>query len=739
VTRRASSVADVTRRSRLRLIILRVFVISLFLTLVGRLYDLQVVNGATYRADAADNQLRSVVTPAPRGLILDDMGRPLAENRTAMVVSVDRVALSRQSDGGAAVLRRLAGVLHVSAGDLLRRIQLCTATVKPPCWNGSPYQPIPVDSAATLAMAAQIEETPELFPGVSAQLQAVRYYPQPSGASAAHELGFLGPIDQQELAALPPAERAADLNLQVGRSGLEAAYNSYLEGTQGVQMLSVDHLGEVTGVVHTKPPVPGDVVVTSLNAKLQADLENILVGAVRNANTQGFPADTAAGVVMDRSGHVLAIASYPTYNPNLFVGGISTRNYDRLLTARGNPLDDWSIAGQFSPGSTFKLITASAVLQDGDATETGYYNCPSSISVGGHIFFNNEGEFGGSITLHQAIVESCDTVFYQFGVEDWNHDQFLIDHHKRPAEAVQHMAFEYGLGHPLGVDLPGEAPGSIPTRAYFRQEWLAQRHNWCAGARRRPRGSYLQVLDQQDCLYGYLFNPGDQVNTDIGQGQVTVTPLQLANAYVTLIDGGYVHSPRLVSAILSPTGRLLRRVAAPVLRRVPVNPGYLSYIENAMYGVTHDPTGTATGDFVGFPFNRVAVGGKTGTAEAPNGQMPTSLFASFAGRPGQPPQYVAVVVVPQGDYGAQTAAPAVRKIWDALFGLEGMKAALPGGNVPRSLPTVGSDGSVRPPSSVALGLPAAAVVALPLALPVERRRSVPPFTGAWSMLWPGRS
>ncbi|MDQ1695244.1 MAG: penicillin-binding protein 2, partial [Frankiaceae bacterium] len=389
-------------RSRLRLIVLRVLVVSLLATLLGRLWYLQVLAGPQYSQAASDNQVRDIIAAAPRGQIVDDAGRAWARNKTALVVSVDRIALQRQSDGGVSVLHRLARVLHVPYADIHDRIQVCGPHAPRGCWNGSPYEPIPVtqlkDDVQSTRLALQILERKEDVPGVSAELAAVRHYAKPAGAYATQVLGNLAPITPAELAKLPKAEQDARRRDLVGRQGLEQQYDRYLRGKAGVTQVAVDHLGAVTDTLSETPPQPGNSLVTSLDARVQRSLESALGDAVHNARSLGVgayggPADFAAGVVLDaQTGHVVAMGSYPSYDPSLWDGGrIGPKDYDRLLHAPGHPLFDKAFQAASSPGSTFKLISTSGLLADGTASLSGSYECSSSYSIGGRSFRNFEG------------------------------------------------------------------------------------------------------------------------------------------------------------------------------------------------------------------------------------------------------------------------------------------------------------------------------------------------------------
>jgi penicillin-binding protein 2 len=700
----------VSDRSRLRLVVLRVLVISLLATLLGRLWYLQVLAGPQYQQAASDNQVRDVVAAAPRGEIVDDAGRRWASNRTALVVSVDRIKLLRQKDSGKAVLTRLSQLLHVRYSALSAKIQLCGPNAPHGCWNGSPYEPIPVsqlkDDVTSTRLALQILERKEAFPGVTAELGAVRDYTKPDGALASQVLGYLAPITIDELKWLPKTQQDARRSDLVGRSGLEQQYDSYLRGRPGVTEVAVDHLGAVTSTLSQSSPQPGDEIVTSLDATVQSSLEKALADAVSRARHTpvkkgGGPADFAAGVVLDAlTGHVVAMASYPSYDPNVFVGGISERDYQALQRAPGTPLLDKAYASAYPPGSTFKLISTSGLVTDGIASLSGSYDCGPSVTIGGRKFRNFESESLGVIDLHTTIVKSCDTVYYGLANNDWIRDNRLVLDKKKPIEGVQHVARAYGLGVPVGVDLPGASSGHIADRNNMKLRWQQTKKDACAGAKRRPKGSYLQLLDQEYCTDGWRFNPGDQLNEDIGQGTVLVSPLQLAVAYAALANGGTVFEPRLAKAIVTPDGQLVANVRAPVRGRLPVSQSTLDYIRNAMYDVP--VSGTAKDAFHGFPMGQVRVGGKTGTAEVDvQHGLATAWFASFAGLAGEAkPRFVTVIMVDRGGQGGVVAAPSVREVWDSVFGLEHHKAAFPTGAPPVKLPRIAAlTGAAPAPSA----------------------------------------
>ena len=405
-------------RSHLRLVVLGVLIVSLIATLTARLFYLQLVVGEEYAAQAASNTTREVITPAVRGLILDQRGRPLVANRTSLVVSIDRTALAREDDDGTAVLQRLAESLGVSRESIEQKLMPCGSEGAPPlpvCWDGSPYQPIPVAKDVATETALTIMERRADFPGITAQLEAVREYPSPFDANLAHVLGYVGPVTQEQLdaqgdSADPARLRARDL---VGRNGLEAQYDDELRGIPGITTLAVDQVGRVTGTVSESDPVAGNYVVTNVDANLQQVVEQALSDSVARAREEGDVADTGAAVVIDvRTGAVLAMASYPTYDPQLWVGGISSRDYDRLLAERA--LSSTVTQGTYAPGSTYKAVTTVAAAREGYDL-SGTYPCPADYTVGSQRFRNFESSGYGPITLQRALEVSCNTVFYRIG------------------------------------------------------------------------------------------------------------------------------------------------------------------------------------------------------------------------------------------------------------------------------------------------------------------------------------
>lgn len=704
------------RRSDIALVVLRVLVLSLLLTLLGRLFVLQIAAGEQYSAAATENRTREVFTNPVRGLILDQQGRPLVSNRTSMVVSLDRSVLERLPDSGSLVIDRVSSLLGVSPQHVQERIKLCgTEGAKPPpvCWNGSPYQPIPIAQDVAVNVALVIMENQNDYPGVTAELSAIRQYPAPFGVNAAHTLGYLGPVnneelqEQQEKGVEPGVANLRQTDL-IGRAGLEAVYDADLRGAPGVKTLAVDRAGLVTGVVSTTDPKPGNYLVTHIDARLQSAVEQELLAAVARSRAAGQVADSAAAVVMDaKTGAVYAIASYPSYDPSVWIGGISERQFRWLANEKnGVPLISRVIQGMFPPASTFKVITAAAAAGAGFSLES-IYQCPSTFRVGDRDF----GNFGlasyGAITMQKAMEVSCDTVFYEIAYKLW-----LRDGGQEPegpvSDDIENMSRAFGLGKRTGIDLFEEVAGRVGGREFRQKNWEQNKEIWCKRARDGypeiadtdlAKAQLLQAYAVENCDHGFLLRGGDAVNLSIGQGDTVATPLQMAVVYAALANGGRVVKPHLGKAIVSSTGEVVRKIEPEPVSKLPVPRKTIKYLQDSLPGVI--TRGTATGAFAGFPNDLVPVAGKTGTGEVV-GKGDTAWFVGYS--PVADSRYVVVVAISQGGTGGAYAAPAVRGILEAIYGIQGgavdpTVSAFIGGAPANALPQIRKDGQVVPPTS----------------------------------------
>jgi len=670
----------VSRPAGRRLALLSILCVGLLTILGARLWYLQVATGSGYASLANQEQIRTVVVPPVRGRILDDTGRALVASRSSLAVTVNVAKLSQQNDGGRGELRRLAALLGIRDRVLRDRLRLCTAEVSQPCWSGSPYQAIPVRQDVPERVGLQIMENQRQFPGVSAQVEPVVSYPE--GAVASQVLGYLQPVtaqQQRQRHLQLTGFAAADL---AGQSGLEAQYDAELRGTPGTRRVAVNAAGAVTGTIMITRPVAGNDLVTSINAQVQADAERALATAIRKARAEGnLGATTGAAVVMTTTGRVIAMASYPSYNPTIWIKGISERQFRQLFGATGGePILNRAAQGEYAPGSTWKVTSTAAAVAAGYSL-AGPYSCPGAVRIADRTFYNDNPSNSGPMSLHTALVQSCDTVFYELAYNIWRNDDRtanVVTSAHAPVQEMQKMELAWGFGKATGVDLPAESTGTVPTRAWLYDFYQQHKKLWCRQG--NQYGSYLQRIEYQDCHYGNIWEPGQAVNAAIGQGYVTVTPLQLARAYAALANGGTLYSPRVGAAVVRPDGRLVRRIVPPVVSHVPVSKAVLAYVRNALADVVTQ--GTAAPAFTGFPLRKVCVAGKTGTAQVA-GKLATSVFASYA--PCGRPRLVVVMMIPDSGYGADVSAPAVRQIWDGIYGFEGCRAALPGGKLPSQL------------------------------------------------------
>ncbi|MFJ7273190.1 penicillin-binding protein 2 [Kitasatospora sp. NPDC098663] len=660
-----------TRRVTIRLVVLQILVLSLLATLGGRLWYLQIRNASVYTAKATGNHIREVVEPAVRGEILDASGRILAGNEARLVVSVSRTSLLQQKDGGKAVLGRLAEVLGMPAKDVQEKTRLCDAKTPQPCWNGSPYQPIPVTKEATTQQAMQIMERREDFPGVTAQPTAVRRYTGAEGANMAQVLGYLSPVTDEEVSKTA-SKSGLDRYLpadQIGRAGLESVYDRDLRGTAGITQLEVDNLGRVIGTAGAAAPQTGNNLVTSIDARVQKVVEDNLAQAMADARktfdkvtNRNYEADSGAAVVMDvHTGRIVAMASAPTYDPNLWVGGITGKDYQSLTSKDSNfPLLNRAIQGQSAPGSTFKVVSTTAAVEAGYSLD-GTYACPKSMTIGGREFKNFESENFGSISLEKALEVSCDTVFYGLAYDQWMKDGG-IKPKKEPGDWFFKTAHQFGLGAKTGIDLPSEVTGRVPDRQWKQSFYDNNKDAWCAQAQKGGT-SFSDQIAKENCVDGYQMRAGDAVNFAIGQGDTLVTPVQMARIYSALANGGTFYRPTIAKAVISPSGDLVREIAPHEDGKFPGSQKLLSYIDQATAGVITGGTAAWKFSGAGWPQNKIELHAKTGTAEV-EGKQTTSWLTTYS------KDYAVVMTISQGGTGSGGSGDAVRRIYQALYGVD---------------------------------------------------------------------
>lgn len=595
--------------------------------LVVRLWFMQVIDAQGYAQAATANSIRTVITPAPRGLITDSSGKViLAENVPSE--NVVGYPLELQGATGAKEMAMLAPILHTGADHLLSELSKGALS--------SPYQPVVLAEDITPIQRAAISERIRQFPGVELQSAYVRVYP--NGTLLAHVLGYTGSITQSELQGYLAKGYVG--NEQVGQTGLEEQYEQYLRGTPGETQVEVDSAGNPvgSGVISTTPPVQGDTLETSINIPVQEAMEAELSREVHASPT----ATGAAGVAIDPdTGQILAMASYPTFNPNAFVQHNSADNklVEEYLTSSGYPLENRAIESSYPAGSTFKAITSISALELGILNPSALIDGPPEITLFGTVFPNYQHEDDGLVDLDQALEVSSDTYFYQVGASFWHLHYMAYQQTNNPNAGLQQQdwAERFGFGALTGIDLPDETNGRVPTPAWKK--------------------AYFAALGEPS-METWL--PGDNINMAVGQGNLLVTPLQMAVAYSAIANGGKLVTPTVGQEIINQSGEVVRQLSGVTPpRSLGLNPAVLSVVQQGLYEVAHGPTGTASAVFgpvsaAGGP----VVAGKTGTAQSgTNSEADHSWFVGYA--PFNDPKIVVAIIIEHGGVGASYAAPAV--------------------------------------------------------------------------------
>jgi penicillin-binding protein 2 len=684
------------QRARLSLLVIQVLICSLLIGLLGRLFYLQVASGSKYRDAALSIQSRDVVTPATRGLIVDSSGVPLALNRVGIAVTVDRTKIDLQPDKGVAVLQALAKLLKLDYADVYQRTRLCGELpkgAKAGCWTGSRFQPIPITKEADPEIALKIVERSDEYPGVSATPVSIRNYPGNAGVNAAHMLGYIGPLTENDLAG--GNGRSYYRSESIGKAGLEIQYDEYLRGAPGIKTVIVDRKEAVTRTSQNSKPIGGDHLVTSIDARVQASVESALADAVRRARASGYPSDGAAAVVMDvTNGQIVALASYPTYDPNSYERGLTVAEAKNLYSAQaGVPALSRALQGVFAPASTFKAVSVVAAANAGYNLNASY-DCPSQVEVGTRAFQNFESKAQGRISLKKAIAVSCDTIWYRIAFDEWLRDGGL----KPKSDANDYFynaAKGFQVGIKTGIDLPSESSGRLADREW-RKAWYAQNKdfycNYKTRATKSQQTAFLIQLAYENCLDGDKIRAGDAVNFSIGQGDTVITPVKLAQMYAAIANGGTIWKPTIAKAIVKTDGTVVKAIEKEKLGSIPADKKTISFLKASLREVVI--SGTGAGVFSGFP---IEISGKTGTAQVfgrnPNGRekADTSWFAAYG--PTKKPRFAVVMMVSQGGFGASTSGVGVRKIYETLFGVKGSKVEsaeiiFPSGVPPVTLPKI---------------------------------------------------
>ena len=683
------------QRSRLSLLVAQILIVSLLTALLGRLFYLQIAAGPKYRDAALSIQSRDVVAPANRGLIVDAYGVPMALNKVGLAITIDRIEVDKQPDKGVAVMQRLAKLLKLNYNDVYTNTRLCgelQVGKRAGCWTGSRYQPIPITKEADPDIALQIVERPDQFPGVDAQPISIRSYPGLVNVNAAHVLGYVGPLTEDDLT---KSSKQYFRSETIGKAGLEIQYDSYLRGTPGIRTLIVDRKEAITRESQNTKPIAGDHLVTSLDIRLQAAAEQALADAVKRGRANGYTSDSGAAVVMDiKTGRILALASYPTYDPNAFEKGLTVQQASDLFSEKkAVPALNRALQGLFAPASTFKSVSVVAAAAAGYDLNASY-SCPSEVQVGTRAFQNYDSKNQGRMNMKKAIAVSCDTIWYQIAFDEWLRDGGLRPKNN-PNDYFFKAAQSFQLTEKVGIDLPSESRSRLADRDY-KKSWFEQNKefycNYKTRATKAQQTPFLIQLAAENCVDGDKVRAGDAVNFSIGQGDTVVTPLKLTQMYAAIGNGGTIWQALVAKAIVKTDGTVVKTFAPNKLGTLTTAPSTLKFLQGALREVV--VSGTGAGVFSGFP---IEVSGKTGTGQVfgrnPNGSQKddTSWFASFA--PSKNPRFAVVMMVGQGGFGASTSGVGVRRIYEAIFGVKGNKvvpgaAIYPNGKPPTDLPKI---------------------------------------------------
>ncbi len=687
--------------------------VGVFAALFARLWYLQVLNAPVYEDVAVATSTRTVRIPAPRGRILDRHGKVIVDNVPTKVVAIDRQELDDAPESDA-VISRVAELLnHFEDPDTPYTAEGITRDLA--VNRVGPFDPVPLAENVSDELLVELVEHADDYPGVVAETRLLRQYHY--GTVAAQILGRVGAIPEEQWEAAEDSERPYAKDAQVGLSGLEETLEDQLRGTDGERVVEVTPSGRVVGTLETTRPVPGNDVELTIDIDAQVHTEQALVDQVEVARTtitkQGYPPVPGGAAILMESGtgQVVAMASYPTYDPRVFVPAITESDWKALQDPDAHaPLTNRADGGLYSPGSTFKLVTALAGLRTGIVTPGSTYHDNGFIEVGGQRFTNDSGEGAlGPIELPRALTSSSNVYFFNIGEKLWTGRGTFGD------EALQQAANDFGFGELSGIDLPDEKAVPVPTPERVRK----------------------QYEEHPDQFMDPNWYTGTNLNLSIGQGDLLVTPLQLANAYGQFANGGDRFRPTLWLRVVKPFAELgddgvpvdpadiVSENTFDKIGHVDIQSDWHAAMLEGFTGVTTSPLGTASGVFEGFPFDRFPVAGKTGTTqtgvdETGRTKFSTAFFVGFGTV--NDTGYVGVAVLEEAGYGSSAAAPVVRTMLEPLASSRGYPAAspevpvapVPGATAVASTTTVppdgpdgtdGSDGSV-PAGDPGDGVPA---------------------------------
>lgn len=624
-----------TPQLALRVGVLGAVALAVFAVLVLRLWALQVLSGDRYLVAAQANQVRTLRVEAPRGTIVDRNGKPIVTNVPGTAVQLWPADMPEQ--GRYRMVQRLASLLQVPVSDITKAIE---------ARRGDPLTPIVVKTAVSEPRVQYLEEHRSEFPGVEVVDTYLRNYERKT--LAAQILGYVREISKEELEEKDAVDdyRAGD---KIGKAGVEAAFDTYLRGTPGAAQIRVDSLGRPQSAIQTQQfPAPGNDVRLTIDIDLQRAAEQALTfGIERAIENENWYANGGAAVAIDpRDGAILALASNPTYRPSIFAGRVDPRKLAELAKPEANtPALNRAIAGRYPPGSTFKPVTALAAIEEGLLSPYQSIQCTPTRTYGRdeQVFKNWNPYVNEAMTLPTALAASCDTYFYEVG-------NSFYELPAQRGQPLQKWARAFGFGVKSGLDLGGEDPGLLPTIAWKR------RH-------------YTSAIDK-------LWTPGDSIQLAIGQKDMVATPLQMTRFYALLANRGKLVTPYLVSDVEQPSDGdrppvVLRRFPPVPPQDVKVSSSALAAIDEGLRAATSAAYGTSVGVFGSFP---VPVAGKTGTAEKWNSELNRMLdqswWCGYGPKAGRKSPIALCVVIENGGFGGEAAAPAALRILEQHYGVE---------------------------------------------------------------------
>ncbi|SFL68442.1 penicillin-binding protein 2 [Pelosinus propionicus] len=598
------------KRSNYRLDVLAIIIILVFVALVSRLGYLQVVQGKYYGEKADGNRIRLAPIMAPRGMFYDRNGIPLVSNRPGFAVSLLPISGPVPDE----IILKVASILNIAPDEIKKKLSQ----------HSGRFEPIRIKSDIGPDIVTKIEERRAELPGVVIEIQPIRNYI--NNELAAHLFGYVSEINDVELEKAKAKSNEYKSGDIIGKFGLEKVYDRELRGIDGGNQVEVDVTGRPVNVLGRKETVPGKNLTLTIDYKIQKAAETAIDEQLTYLQTKSEfrNAKAAAAIAMNpKTGEILAMVSRPTFNPNLFSGGISSKDWKALNENPNNPMNNKAISGEYPPGSTFKLVTGAAALELGKVTPE-----EKILDTGKHWIIpkgNSEGEALGWINFKEALTKSDNVYFYEMG------NRLGIDN-------LEKYARMFGLGVTTGINLPGESEGLVANQRY------------------------------KEKVYGEEWYLSETFDAAIGQGFQLTTPLQVAVLMSEIANGGYRYRPYLVSQISSDKGEVIKTFAPEEVGRIQVSDRTLTLIRESLRDVALEG-GTAAQAFRDFP---IAIAGKTGTAENPHGSD-HGWFIAYG--PYEDPRIVVVVIVEQGGFGAGSAAPIARKIMEAAFNLNQAPAA----------------------------------------------------------------